>query len=76
MAWWLVPLDAAEELADVRAVSVKPHGWTLHCPPSGQVLRKHLWLNYPDGSGVLTDPAVLAAAFGPGGFRYRVGVQA
>ncbi|MER7838451.1 hypothetical protein ABTY98_21815 [Streptomyces sp. NPDC096040] len=74
-AWWLVPLDAAEELADVRAVSVKPPGWSLDCPPSGRMLFGHLWLNHPDGTGVLTDPAVLAAALGPGGYRFRTGVQ-
>ncbi|MFG2948173.1 hypothetical protein [Streptomyces adustus] len=70
-AWWLVPLDAAEELADVRAISVKPHGWPLHCPPVGRMLAGHLWLNHPDGTGLLTDPAVLAAALGPGGYRHR-----
>ncbi|MET9083739.1 hypothetical protein ABZX77_17900 [Streptomyces sp. NPDC004237] len=75
-AWWLVPLDAAEELADVRAVSVKPPGWTLDCPPASRMLFGHLWLNYPDGTGVLTDPAVLAAALGPGGYRFRTGVPA
>ncbi|MEU9245696.1 hypothetical protein [Streptomyces sp. NPDC048385] len=75
-AWWLVPLDATEELADVRAVSVKPSGWTLDCPPAGRMLFGHLWLNHPDGTGILTDPAVLAAALGPGGYRFRTGVQA
>lgn len=29
--WWLVPLDAAEALADVREVSVQREGWTLTC---------------------------------------------
>ncbi|MFD4508667.1 hypothetical protein [Streptomyces sp. NPDC058457] len=70
-AWWLVPLDAAEELANIRTVSVKPHGWPLHCPSAGRMLAGQLWLNHPDGSGQLTDPAVLAAALGPGGYRHR-----
>lgn len=68
-AWWLVPLDAAEELADVRQVTVHVPGWPLHVPPTGWHLESRLWLRRPDGSGHLTDPAVLAAAFGPGGSR-------
>ncbi|MFD4604101.1 hypothetical protein ACFWPQ_39565 [Streptomyces sp. NPDC058464] len=73
-AWWLVPLDAAEELAYVRAVSVKAHGWSLDCPPSARMLFGYMWLCHPDGTGQLTDPAVLAAVLGPGGYRYHVGV--
>lgn len=42
--WWLVPLDAAEELADVRAVPVKPRGRHPHCPPAGRMLAGRLWL--------------------------------
>ncbi|MFC9130231.1 hypothetical protein ACFT4A_25740 [Streptomyces sp. NPDC057099] len=68
-AWWLVPLDAVEELADLRAVAVQPIGRPLHCPPTGWPACGRLWLTRPDGSGQLTAPAVLAAAFGPGGFR-------
>jgi len=68
-AWWLVPLDAAEELADVRQVTVHVPGWPLHCPPTGWHLEGRFWLNRPDGSGRLTDPDVLAAALGPGGYR-------
>lgn len=66
-AWWLVSLDAAAELADVRQVNVRPVGWALHCPPTGWQACGRFWLSRPDGSGRLTDPAVLAAAFGPGG---------
>jgi hypothetical protein len=69
LAWWLVPLDAAEELADLRQVTVRPAGWPLHCPPAGWHLESRLWLCRPDGSGRLTQPAVLAAALGPGGYR-------
>lgn len=71
MAWWLVPLEAAEELADVRQLTVQPQGWKLRCPPAGRHIDGRLWLSRPDGSGLLTDPAVLAAALGPGG-AYRL----
>jgi hypothetical protein len=67
--WWLVPLDAAEELADVRQLVVRPPGWCLRCPPTGWQMDGRMWITRPDGSGRLTDPAVLAAAFGPGGYR-------
>ncbi|WP_406202479.1 hypothetical protein OG331_31470 [Streptomyces sp. NBC_01017] len=67
--WWLVPLHAPEKLADVRQLAVKPSGWSLHCPPTGWQIEGRMWITRPDGSGRLTDPAVLAAAFGPGGYR-------
>ncbi|EGX60077.1 hypothetical protein SZN_09151 [Streptomyces zinciresistens K42] len=67
--WWLVPLTAVEELADVRQVAVRPPGWCLRCPPAGWQIGGRMWITRPDGSGLLTDPAVLAAAFGPGGYR-------
>lgn len=68
-AWLLVPLSAADDLADVRQVRVRPAGWTLDCPPTGRAIARHFWLWRPDGSGYLTDPALLAAALGPGGYR-------
>ncbi|WP_338907065.1 hypothetical protein [Streptomyces nigra] len=68
--WWLVPLDAVEELADVRQLAVRPTGWCLPCPPTGWRVGGRMWLTRPDGSGRLTDPAVLAAAIGPGGYRF------
>lgn len=68
-AWWLVPLDAAEELADVRQLTVQPRRWRLRCPSTSWHIDSRLWLSRPDGSGKLTDPAVLAAALGPGGYR-------
>ncbi|WP_409471984.1 hypothetical protein [Streptomyces sp. HC307] len=68
-AWWLVPTGGAGELAGVRQVTVQPAGWSLHCPPTGQQVAGRWWLWRPDGTGRLTDPAVLAAAFGPGGHR-------
>lgn len=67
--WWLVPLNAVEELADVRQLAVRPAGWCLPCPPTGWHIDGRMWLSRPDGSGRLTDPAVLAAAIGPGGYR-------
>ncbi|MGV9456714.1 hypothetical protein [Streptomyces sp. NPDC003635] len=67
--WWLVPRDAAEELADLRYTTVRPAGWLLHCPPTGQQVEGRFWLSRPDGSGLLTDPTVLAAVFGPAGYR-------
>ena len=67
--WWLVTLDAAEELADVRQLVVHPPGWCLRCPPTGWKLEGRVWITRPDGSGRRTDSAVLAAAFGPGGYR-------
>lgn len=67
--WWLVPLESAEELADVRQLRVQPPGWCLRCPPTGWHVEGRTWLTRPDGSGQLTDPAVLAAAIGPGGYR-------
>ncbi|MFD7774245.1 hypothetical protein [Streptomyces sp. NPDC059753] len=68
-AWWLVPPDAAEELADVRLLTVQPHGWPLHCPSTQRPAGGRFWLHAPDGTARLTDPVHLAAAFGPGGPR-------
>lgn len=65
LAWWLVTLDAAPHLADIRQVTARPVGWPLRCPPTGWQLCGRLWLNRPDGSGHLTDPALLGAALGP-----------
>lgn len=64
--WWLVTLDAAEELADVRQLVVHPPGWLLRCPPTRWLVEGRMWVTRPDGSGRRTDSAVLAAAFGPG----------
>jgi hypothetical protein len=67
--WWLIPHDAAEDLADVRQVRVRPEGWPLHCPPTGWYQCGRMWLHRPDGSGRLNDPTLIAAALGPGGVR-------
>lgn len=64
--WWLVPGGPASTFAELRDVRVRRAGWTLRCPPTGWQLDGRFWLNRPDGSGLLTDPAALAAALGPG----------
>jgi hypothetical protein len=66
-AWWLLPTDVGDELDDVRQVTVRPPGWVLKCPPVLYHLNGRIWLERPDGSGRLTDPVLLGAAFGPGG---------
>ncbi|WP_372352608.1 hypothetical protein [Streptomyces sp. KL116D] len=68
-AWWLVPLDAAEELADIAHLTVHPFDWPLHCPSTQQPACGRFWVDAPDGSGTLTDPVYLAAAFGPAAGR-------
>lgn len=68
-AWWLLPPDLDVELDDVRQLTVRPAGWILKCPPVFYALDGRMWLERPDGSGRLTDPVLLGAAFGPGGFR-------
>lgn len=67
LAWWLVPLDAAEHLADIRSVIVHVPGWPLRCPPADEYMNGRGWLEKPDGSGHLTDPTKLGAALGAGG---------
>lgn len=66
-AWWLVPLEATADLADVRHVIVQPFGWPLHCPPTRHPAAGRFWLHPPDGSGLVSNPVYLAAALGPGG---------
>ncbi|MFD5697424.1 hypothetical protein [Streptomyces lasiicapitis] len=66
-AWWLVAADAAEELADVRSLTVHPPGWTLQTPSTSYPIAGRFWLQLPDGTGRLTEAARLGAALGPGG---------
>ncbi|WNM35346.1 hypothetical protein RKE30_35780 [Streptomyces sp. Li-HN-5-11] len=66
-AWWLLPTDLGDQLNDAREVTVHPPGWLLWCPPVLYAIGERGWLAYPDGSGRLTDPAVLSIAFGRGG---------
>lgn len=65
--WWLLPPDVGDELDDVHQLTVRPSGWLLACPPVLYPIDGCLWLERPDGSGRLTDPIALGAAFGPGG---------
>ncbi|NNN30726.1 hypothetical protein HLK59_10190 [Streptomyces sp. S3(2020)] len=67
VAWWLLPADAAQELDDIRQIVVHPAGWILSCPPVLHSLEGRWWVEPPDGTGQLTDPSSLGAAFGPGG---------
>ena len=66
-AWWLVPPGSARALAHIRLV--QPVGHPLHCRPTGWQACGRIWLHRPDGTGRLTDPAILAAALGPAGTR-------
>ncbi|MDQ0933819.1 hypothetical protein [Streptomyces turgidiscabies] len=66
-ARWLVPPGSAKALAHLRSVVVQPPGTPLHCPPTGRQACGCVWLHRPDGTGQLTDPAILAAALGPVG---------
>ncbi|MGW2651192.1 hypothetical protein ACWC2T_41535 [Streptomyces sp. NPDC001393] len=74
--YWLVEPGASEELADVRQLTVHPAGWPLSCPPTGWQVDGLFWLWRPDGSGHLTDSALIAAAFGPGGYSVEVEARA
>lgn len=69
VAWWLVPPDLGDDLDDVRQFTVHPPGWLLRCPPVLHSVEGRWWVERPDGSGRLTNPVLLAAAFGPGGVR-------
>lgn len=74
LAWWLVPHAAGDELADIGCITVHPAGWALACPPAHQYMNGRGWLEKPDGSGLLSDPVAMGAAFGPGGpLRLSVG---
>lgn len=76
LTWWLIAPDSAEDLASIRHAKVRPEGWPLHCPPTGWYQCGRKWLHRPDGSGTLNDPALLAAALGPGsGHRHPVEVS-
>jgi hypothetical protein len=68
-AWWLLPPDLTDELDDIRRLTVRPAGWVLKCPPVLYSVNGRWWMERPDGSGQLTDPVLLGAAFSPGGAR-------
>ncbi|MEU1408860.1 hypothetical protein ABZ471_42480 [Streptomyces sp. NPDC005728] len=75
-AWWLLPPGLADELDDVTGLTVHPAGWPLECPPVVHSLAGRWWLELPDGTGQLTNPTLLAAAFGPGGYHPEAETQA
>ncbi|MEF3117553.1 hypothetical protein RB636_30720 [Streptomyces chrestomyceticus] len=64
-AWWLTALGAEGHLDDLPALTVRPARWPLLCPQVGHSTYGRGWLEAPDGSGTLTDPIALGAAFGP-----------
>ncbi|MGW0412988.1 hypothetical protein ACWDZX_17055 [Streptomyces collinus] len=68
-AWWLLPPTLAEELDDVAGLTVHPPGWKLRCPPVTHSLGGRWWLAIPDGTGHLTDPTLLGAAYCPCSYR-------
>ncbi|WP_345589068.1 hypothetical protein [Streptomyces marokkonensis] len=76
LAWWLVHSQLDDELDDIRQLTVRPAGWVLKCPPVLSLLGGRTWLERPDGTGRLTDPVLLGAAFGPGGTRLPTEVPA
>lgn len=69
LAWWLLPTTVGDELDDARALTLRPDGWLLRCPPVLYAVGVRMWLERPDGSGRLTDPRLLGTAFSPGGAR-------
>ncbi|MEU7155176.1 hypothetical protein [Streptomyces chrestomyceticus] len=64
-AWWLTALDAEDHLDDIPALTIRPARWPLLCPQVGHSAYGCAWLEAPDGTGKLTDPIALGAAFGP-----------
>ncbi|MEU7154127.1 hypothetical protein AB0B15_39860 [Streptomyces sp. NPDC045456] len=64
-AWWLTALSAEDHLVDIPALTIRPPRWPLLCPEVGQSAYGCAWLEAPDGTGKLTDPAALGAVFGP-----------
>lgn len=75
LAWWLLPTTVDTELDDARTLTLRPAGWVLRCPPVLYPVDVRTWLERPDGSGQLTDPTLLGAAFGPGGARFSMEVS-
>ncbi|MEU1408290.1 hypothetical protein ABZ471_39340 [Streptomyces sp. NPDC005728] len=76
LTWWLLPPGVADELDDVAGLTVHPTGWALKCPPVVHSLGGRWWPAIPDGTGQLTDPTLLAAAFGPCACRPEAEIQA
>ncbi|MEU7040499.1 hypothetical protein AB0A77_05490 [Streptomyces varsoviensis] len=66
LACWLVGDKAQEHLGDLPELTVRAPGRRLSCPAVGQYSGGRGWVQRPDGSGLLTDPADLATAFAAG----------
>ncbi|MGP3987939.1 hypothetical protein [Streptomyces sp. 3N207] len=64
LAWWLLPPDAADHLDELRHLTLWGSDRTLRCPAPGDYGHGQGWLESPDGTGRLTDPVALGAAFG------------
>lgn len=66
-SWWLIPSGSGEQLADLNQLYVREDGWPLRCPSPDFYSHGMGWLERPDGTGKLTDPATMGAAFGRAG---------
>ncbi|MFI5978069.1 hypothetical protein [Streptomyces sp. NPDC051452] len=73
LSWWLLPPGLCDELDDVAGLTVHPVGWELMCPPFVHSTSGRWWLALPADGGRLTDPMLLGAAFGPGGYHSEAG---
>ncbi|MBW8740381.1 MAG: hypothetical protein JF621_25860 [Streptomyces turgidiscabies] len=67
VAWWLLPPGLTDELDDIHRLTVRPAGWVLTCPPVLHSVAGRWWLERPDGTGRLTNPALLGAALSAAG---------
>ncbi|MFF2811352.1 hypothetical protein ACFVT2_30095 [Streptomyces sp. NPDC058000] len=61
------PTAPRKRLADLPLLTARPPGCLLRCPPAHLYFNGRGWLEKPDGTGMLTAPIKLGAAFGPGG---------
>ncbi|MBH1937596.1 hypothetical protein I5Q34_25550 [Streptomyces sp. AV19] len=62
--WWLLPPGRAAAFDGCPGLTARPANRALPCPPADEPLCGRGWLEKPDGSGRLTDPARLATALG------------
>lgn len=60
-AWWLFPADARQHLADITDLTLYEPGDCFLMPPVTHPMHSRAWIELPDGSGRLTDPAALGA---------------
>lgn len=62
LAWILLPGDAGRHLVDISDLTLHGAGDCFRVPPANRPLKGRAWVQLPDGSGRLTDPAALGAA--------------